>query len=306
MEIVYFTAKSVRGVDHIYKNMPNEDSILLADTGSHSLVAAVSDGHGSEACFRAQSGSRFAVKILENICQTAPDFVNMDIVRQFAESLPERIVQQWKTCINNDLISYPYSQAEQSDDCKANFYLPYGCTLLGCYLTPQYGIFLQVGDGDMFALFPDGCTKLIVPGDDRLTGRATASLCLTDAAKDFRISIVDFSEERLNVLILATDGVGNSHPTDKDLFKWAPDLKKIMEQEDGRDVINENLATWLDDTSSNGSGDDCSMAIVFMENVPLDHPQNKGTRKGKIKAFYSKVADSIKSNFSSNNNSKKS
>ena len=280
MKIIYSTAKSVRGVSHLMKDKPNEDSVLLTEIGSHALVAAISDGHGSEKCFRSQNGSRFAVKVLENIFQKAPFFKTIDAVKQFMKSLPEVIVQQWKALVDEDLKSYPYSLAEQSDECKANLYLPYGCTLLGCYLTSRYGIFIQIGDGEMFALFSEGVTKKLVSDDERLTGQATTSLCLPDAEKDFRISVIDFSENSLDVIIMGTDGLGNSYSADRAMFDWAIDIKEIMTRENGRDMINQNLSIWLEEVSINGSGDDISMAVIVMKEEPAleSKPQKVGFR----------------------------
>lgn len=294
MKIIYSIVKSVRGLSHLKENNPNEDSVLLSRIGSHALVVAISDGHGSDKCFRSQTGSRFAVKALENIFQKTPSLKTIDEVRQVTESLPAMIVQQWKAFVDEDLKSYPYSLAEQSDECKSNLYLPYGCTLLGCYLTNQYGIFIQIGDGDMFALFSEGITKKLVPDDERLTGQETTSLCLTDAEKDFRISVIDFSENSLDVIILGTDGMGNSYSTDMDLFDWATDIKEIMSQENGRDMINENFSTWLDEVSTNGSGDDISMAVIVMEKDSSSESDTE-LQRGGLKNFFSRFLPQSKS-----------
>ena len=288
MRVDYAIAKSICGISHSF----NEDSVLLTKIGKHAIVAAVSDGHGSEKCFRSQNGSRFAVKALENIFQTMPFTKNIDAAKLTTELLPSMIVQQWKKLVDEDLEYYPYSSTEQSVECMENHYLPYGCTLLGCYITPQYGIFIQIGDGDMFALFDENesITKKLVSEDERLTGEATTSLCLPEAENDFRISVIDFTESRLKVIILGTDGLENSYSTDMDLFAWASDIDDIMYQENGRDMIDENLSKWLDEVSVNGSGDDISMAIIVMEkDAPLAAIEShRGIRKFVSNLFQSK------------------
>jgi len=289
MRVDYAIAKSLCGISH----NSNEDSVLLTKIGKHALLVAVSDGHGSEKCFRSQNGSRFAVKALENIFQTMPYTKNIDAAKLTIELLPLMIVQQWKKLVDEDLEYYPYSSTEQSVECMENHYLPYGCTLLGCYITHQYGIFIQIGDGDMFALFDENgsVTKKIVSEDERLTGLETTSLCLPDAENDFRISVIDFTENRLKVIILGTDGVGNSYSSDVDLFAWASDINDFMSQENGRDMINENLSKWLNEVSVNGSGDDISMAIIVMEqDAPLTTEPE--LHRGCIRKFVSNLFQS--------------
>ena len=271
--IKYSNAKSIRGLSHSERHFPNEDSVLLTHIGSHALVAAVSDGHGSDKCFRAHVGSKIAVSVLQEIFQKKPlpEICTIEEVSAFADALPEMIVKQWREIVDDNLVSYPYSSAEQRyDGCKENHYLPYGCTLLGCYITSKFGIFCQIGDGDIFASSINGTTKRIVLEDKRQVGDETMSLCLPDAENDFRISVVDFSLEKLDVVILATDGLSKSHPTDADLFKWTTDIRDIMIQDDGREIIDANLSKWLDEVSVGGSADDISMAVIVIDDAPMD------------------------------------
>ena len=287
-KINYSIVKSVRGLSHLKKNNPNEDSVSLTSLGNHTLITAISDGHGSDACFRSQTGSRFAVTVFENIFQTSPVFNTTEELQQFVEQVPALVIKQWKELVENDLRLYPYSLVEQSDECKANPYLPYGCTLLGSCITPQYGIFIQIGDGDIFALFSEGHISKLVADDERLTGQAVTSLCLPEAENDFRTSIYDFSKDSLDVIIMGTDGLGNSYGSDENLYAWATDIKAFIAQENGKELINENLSVWLDEVSSNGSADDISMAIIVLDeasSLPVD--SNKLEKK-RFKKFVSK------------------
>ena len=269
--IEYSTVKSIRGLSHIKKHFPNEDSVLLRHTGSHAIVAAVSDGHGSRKCFRAHTGSRFAVDVVRDICEKVTNFGTLKDVRGFSETLPIKIVENWKARVDNDLKSYPFSNAElQYDECKKNPYLAYGCTLLGSYITSHYGIFFQIGDGDIFASATDGTTKRLVADDNRFIGEETTSLCLPDAENDFRISVVDFSINNLDIIILATDGLSKSYAKDADLFQWTTDIRSMI-QEKGSEAIDENLSTWLEEVSNEGSADDISMAVIALDKLRLDN-----------------------------------
>jgi len=187
--------------------------------------------------------------------------------------------------VDDDLRFYPYSSSELSDDCKENHYLPYGCTFLGCYIYGQYGIFVQCGDGDIFALFKDGKTKSLVADDDRCIGSITTSLCLSGAENDFRISVIDLDD--LNVILLTTDGLSNSYSTDNDLHQWAVDIADYLKQEKGKEMIDANLGMWLDEVSINGSADDISIAVIVIgeEAIPDSKPKNIFSR---VLSFISK------------------
>lgn len=56
--------ESVPGASHLRAGIPNQDAILQLRESARSLplILSVSDGHGSDKCFRSDRGSRFAVK----------------------------------------------------------------------------------------------------------------------------------------------------------------------------------------------------------------------------------------------------
>jgi len=57
--------ETVPGASHLRAGVPNQDAILqVRESGwGPPLVVSVSDGHGSDKCFRSDRGSRFAVKV---------------------------------------------------------------------------------------------------------------------------------------------------------------------------------------------------------------------------------------------------
>lgn len=277
MKIKHTIARSVRGISHSKSGMPNQDSILLQVNGCHQLVAAVADGHGSSNCFRSNKGSRFATEIFATVAKEIPEFTNIDEARLFAENLPGLLVKQWKNRIDDDLIISPYASHEISEMNAENCYLPFGCTFLGCYIGLKYAIFLQIGDGDMFAEF-NGETKYLVPEDDRLNGNATTSLCLPNAENDFRVSVIDLADVLVpEIIILATDGLGQSYANDSELFKWGTDLKEIYTTEEGVRIIETDLSTWLDDVSTSASTDDISMVLICLEKEEITQYPDKQT-----------------------------
>src|ERR671921_88831 len=56
--------ESVPGASHLRAGTPNQDAILQLRESARSLplILSLSDGHGSDKCFRSDRGSRFAVK----------------------------------------------------------------------------------------------------------------------------------------------------------------------------------------------------------------------------------------------------
>ncbi|MEJ7709405.1 MAG: protein phosphatase 2C domain-containing protein [Pyrinomonadaceae bacterium] len=57
--------ETVAGASHLRAGIPNQDAILCLRESSVGvpLIISISDGHGSNKCFRSDRGSRFAVTI---------------------------------------------------------------------------------------------------------------------------------------------------------------------------------------------------------------------------------------------------
>lgn len=296
MKIKHSIARSLRGVSHSRSGLPNQDSILLQANGSHYMVAAVADGHGSSNCHRSNTGSRFACELFAEIVKDAPSFSSYDEAKLYSESIPALFINQWKSRVENDLVVLPYASHEVNESNSENRYISYGCTFLGCYIDSKYAVFLQIGDGDMFASFSNGEVKYLVTGDERLYGNATTSMCLPDSEKDFRVSVIDLGNDNIpEIIILATDGLGQSYARDSELFKWGSDLKDIYLSDGGIETIETNLANWLDEVSSNASGDDISMVIISIENKKAEQI-NKDSNE--LQTVLSKEERTIKGFFS--------
>ena len=56
--------ETVPGASHLRAGIPNQDAIMQVRESGRGLplVVSISDGHGSNKCFRSDRGSRFAVK----------------------------------------------------------------------------------------------------------------------------------------------------------------------------------------------------------------------------------------------------
>ncbi|MEI6681649.1 MAG: PP2C family serine/threonine-protein phosphatase [Bacteroidota bacterium] len=283
-KIIYKIARSIRGNSHVEKRMPNQDSIIMKEYGNHTMVA-VADGHGSEECYRSHTGSRFAVEEFSRIMEKVP--FKVAEVSVFLQDLPAEIVTSWRKRVEEDLETNPFSEKEITTATGANPYLAYGSTLLGCCIGREYRLFIQIGDGDMFGLFPDGKTQRLVPDDPRCSGDESTSLCAPLAFEDFRCVLLDSSMDRPEVIILATDGLAKSYANDEDLFQWTTDIKALIRKKN-QSSIDENLALWLEEISTASSRDDISMAIICLEKnnalptpemvIPAKKPEEKSGR----------------------------
>ncbi len=139
--------------------------------------------------------------------------------------------------------------------------LAYGATMLAVLLAGSFGIYLQLGDGDILAVSDDGEVIRPLPGDERLLGNETTSLCRREAIGDFRIKVEEFSGLRPALVLLATDGYANSFVTEEDFLKVAPDFLELIRQE-GLDQVQDSLEAWLTETSRLGSGDDITLGLI--------------------------------------------
>ncbi len=271
--------KSVRGASHIRDNRPNQDAIAWS-AGAHMglpLIMAVSDGHGSQRSFRSETGAAFAVDAL-SACLTdfAQHFSSHSaletVEKEAGQHLPRELEYRWKRLVLDHLTAHPFEDKEteilfvyQEDDSEEppilNPFLAYGATALGLLITPSYRCYLQLGDGDILNVYPNGKTARPLPDDPRLMANATTSLCARNAARDVRLSIEPCDENSPELILISTDGYANSFKNDEGFLQVGPDFLNII-RSDGLDDVQNNLEDWLEETTRVGSGDDITLGIV--------------------------------------------
>jgi hypothetical protein len=146
----------------------------------------------------------------------------------------------------------------------------YGSTLLALVAAPDFVFAVQIGDGDIVAINPDGLARwLLPPGDASLPGgNETESLCMDDSWKYIRTQLIPIDgtnpDNEPLMLMLSTDGYANSFVNSAGFLKAGSDIYRLW-RENGRDYINQNLPGWLNQTSADGSGDDIAVAIIVRE-----------------------------------------
>lgn len=251
------------GASHVRTNKPNQDSVgTLSLINGLVHILAVSDGHGSERYFRSDTGSKLAIKVARQVCEQFfdPIPISSDIKTRL-DNLVRKIVYTWREEVRAHWEKFPFDESEESllknpDHIEA----AYGATLLVSIITPNYAIFLQLGDGDIILI--DSNKKIIQPIEleKGMLGTETHSLCEQDAEKFWRISVIGFQDSP-RFILLSTDGYANSYPSNNSFFNMVGELyQEICDH--GLGPILDSLPTWLAETTAQGSGDDISVALL--------------------------------------------
>src|SRR4051812_19150290 len=167
------TGHSVRGATHERRGRPNQDAIhwLPQAASGLPLILAVADGHGSHRSFRSERGARLAV---ETAAEVIGDFLggqtqSMSATRRAAEEwLPVALVRRWLAAVADDLAAHPLSadeldligalpvRAAAAEAGPANLHVAYGTTLLATAVADGFILYLQLGDGEILTVSPEG------------------------------------------------------------------------------------------------------------------------------------------------------
>lgn len=272
--------ETVPGASHLRNGIPNQDSVLQFRQSSASLpiIVAVADGHGSDKCFRSDRGSRYAVRtgaeLLDEIVNSERGKLNAaELEEELRERLPAEFVRRWRADVEADLKREPIKEEEfarlvEKDGARArqlveaNTLLAYGTTTLHVLLTETFALYLQLGDGEIITVSETGEVALPLPGDARLLANETTSLCLKNAAEDFRFVVKAHEGHAPAMILLTTDGYYNSFSTTEGFLQVGSDLFQMLGEEKGFDTVNRAVKGWLEEATRDGSGDDCSLAIV--------------------------------------------
>ncbi len=254
---------SVCGTLHKRHHLPNQDAIRWYSELSGSSILAISDGHGSEKCFRSDRGSKIAVNVAVHTIKTFlktqinPNALSKQII---TKEVPYQIVQRWQTIVKSDLKKNPFSKKELSLLNGQDYKLAYGATLLIVLATKHFIIYWQIGDGDILTVGENGIVKRAVPKDEELIANQTTSICAKAAWHYFRCGVQRETTPKL--ILLATDGYGNSFNDDENFFQVGSDIEELIASE-GPFFVRKNLESWLYETSKNGSGDDITLGLIF-------------------------------------------
>lgn len=190
-------ARTQAGAGHVRRGESCQDA-LGWNTADLSVCLAVADGHGSPSSFRSAIGARLAV---ETAIATMQDFLRMFadssrsmIKRNAAEQLPRAIARAWGERVHDHREKAPFTEAELArlDDSAAKKVRDdpmraYGSTFLVAGVNAEAITYLHIGDGDILAVSATGEVVRPIARDERSFADETASLCLPDAWRDFRV-----------------------------------------------------------------------------------------------------------------------
>ena len=262
---------SVQGASHIRSGKECQDSLKKLQMDHNTVILAVADGHGSEACPYSKAGSHAAVnvfcKILGDYLDTyagQPEMLFTFLKREGDTKIAREIDAEWKRRIlrlhTKQKRNIPVN-AENDPD-KDAVYRMYGSTLLGLVLTEEFLFAFQLGDGDIIKVSETGIYHIIEA--DKILGTETHSLSKAESWKKAVTFIQKQKEnEQLPVMyMLSSDGLANSYKNDEEFEKTCKDYYTLL-KEHGVKAVSDNLKTWLQETSELGCGDDITALFAY-------------------------------------------
>jgi hypothetical protein len=259
---------SARGAAHQLSGLPNQDAVARQDGPGDATIVAIADGHGHSRHFRSAEGSALAVEVACRVgvrMTAALTLADLAAAAGLTRDLPGAIVTDWRSAVAGQIAARPYTVPERAalEAAGDGPEIPYGSTLLVALIAGPWLVCLQIGDGDILGVRPDGGLLYPVAGDDRLDGHQTTSLCQPDAVTSFRASAHDLREVPLAALLAATDGYGNAQAEEP----WQPgvgrDLAQMVASRDNG-WFEQQLPDWARlCASSEGSGDDTTIALLL-------------------------------------------
>ena len=241
----------VTGAMHLRKEMPCQDAIYTSPPNSGYAIACVADGHGSTSCPYSDEGAQAAVKVAGELLKTM--LPNLSAHKDIW--LPKQLETGWKDAVRA-------IHAEKGREMLEPFpYTLYGTTLLAVVATDSFVFALQIGDGNILMMDKDGSARPVLAATENI-GEDTESLCLTEAWKYVRTQIIPWnSANGAPMFMLSTDGYANGFTNNAGFLKAGSDIYNLL-QEEGLDVVKEELPKWLRQSSDIGSGDDIALALL--------------------------------------------
>jgi hypothetical protein len=249
-----------RGAAHVARGRAAQDAARSARSADCTVVA-VADGHGHAQHFRSEIGAVLAVDAAcSQGLRRLPAMLGADVERPqraVRQTFVPLLIEHWRAAVMGHITQLPYQETVEEA------LIPYGSTLVMAAVCPPWLLCLQIGDGDLLVVRPDGSSFAPVPPDAALDGRRTTSLCQADAAASVRLAVVDLRREDVTLALLATDGYGNAQSEDD----WQPEVGADLAQlaaEHGAEWFAAQLPLWAQACASGaGSGDDTSIALLL-------------------------------------------
>lgn len=264
---------TVRGAAHKRSGEPNQDALSwwMAVGKRPIAILCMADGHGGSEYTRSDIGSLLAVEQTQKllVSEILPLILSggtrkdlAQLKRHLSQQLPKLLVNRWRASVYEHATDNPVQECGQPVQSDAPKERLYGATLLAALLTPEFHLYIQLGDGDILTVSAEGeVTRPPFPADSLLFANHTTSLCSKEAWRFVYVHFQQIDERPPTLVMLTTDGYANSFANDSDFKKVARDLHSAIIQEGSTEVAS-NLPSWLEATSQDGSGDDISIIIA--------------------------------------------
>jgi len=232
--------------------------------GQPIALMAVADGHGGARYSHSAVGSWLACQValntLTNVFRRSHSQASLEQWQhQLAQEIPRELHRHWLQAVAR----------HQGPLGEAGGPIPYGTTLGLVVMTPRWWAHTGLGDWDLVQLQEDGQASLLSEESSTAApGEATFSLCLPEAAGCFvsRTAVHPIHpEDAPFALLLSTDGIRKSCSTDADFLTLAAYLGQLPPPATSS---SPDLDQALDRISSQGSGDDVSLAVARWTTTP--------------------------------------
>jgi serine/threonine protein phosphatase PrpC len=266
--------RSVRGASHRRRHAPNQDALGWSEIQGGQVALVVADGHGSPACFRSRTGAELAVECSLSLLAEFAGRLNFSngFLDDVEPELKQQLIARWREAVDAHLSATPFTEEELkklSQRAGRTHFTAYGSTLLAALAGEKHLVLLQIGDGDILIVSPNGQVIRPWPRDPRLLGVETTSLCTEDAVANIRLRVEPLTGASPRLVLLCTDGYSNSFRADAGFLKVGTDLLEMIET-DGPASVEQNLEGWLQEASSLGSGDDVTVGVLFRSLAEAD------------------------------------
>ncbi|WP_294411289.1 PP2C family serine/threonine-protein phosphatase [uncultured Ruminococcus sp.] len=264
---------SVQGASHIRSGIECQDSHKKQICADGTVIMAVADGHGSKNCPFSKTGSSIAVNVF---CKIMSDYISnysdsfeqliTYLNREGDTKIAQEIDSQWKKRVEKihrkNKRDIPINDEGETN--KTLIYSQYGTTLLGLVLTKVFLFAFQIGDGDIVYVSQNGVEPVI--NADKILGVETHSLCKNNAWNKSITAVRRIGSDNISssMFMLSSDGFSNSYKNEQEFFRTCTDYYEMINTH-GAKAVEENLKSWLSETSEMGCGDDITVLIAYID-----------------------------------------
>lgn len=278
------------GASHIKCNKECQDASATYYDGV-SAVIVVSDGHGGDDYVRSAIGSATVCEVLVGVWKTSDlrrklltaENYQKDIyhITTYLMEFKNKILTEWRHRIHKHFEDNPITPEELekvSERARCQYEQgeriekAYGCTLIGAMATRLGCVYLQIGDG-VCVTKTGGEYRLPLPEDESCQFNITTSMCDVNAEEKIRI---EYSEKLPDAIFLSSDGVENSFVSAEYMHKFFDTVHESARDERCEEMMAE-LKGFLGRLSKKGSGDDMSVACMFLDETFFNSDSNDKT-----------------------------